>query len=255
MVILFLALFRDRSRGRRRCPKCWYDMSRVPGLKCPECGKAAKSENWLHVARRRWRCAVCGAALAVGLPGALVIRTAARDGWWTVTPASILVFFFTPHGMTPSKAGGVRYTPMYETCYRAGHGGLWGWQYQAVFDRSPEALVWLDPAKLALGRIAIVTSSRQWFRGDRTRTAVFTPRWPGASTVTAMIAARDSDEAVAEWWNDQLGAVDIGAAAATGVPLEFDVEVVQWNGDDGASPGAGRSHIWSGRVRIPTTPP
>ena len=21
------ALFRDRSRGRKRCPKCWYDMT------------------------------------------------------------------------------------------------------------------------------------------------------------------------------------------------------------------------------------
>jgi hypothetical protein len=41
MVLLAWALFWDRSRGRRRCPKCWYNMEGVPGLRCPECGREA----------------------------------------------------------------------------------------------------------------------------------------------------------------------------------------------------------------------
>lgn len=39
LLMLLWALFRDRSRGRRRCPRCWYDMAGVPGLQCPECGR------------------------------------------------------------------------------------------------------------------------------------------------------------------------------------------------------------------------
>jgi hypothetical protein len=62
MVLLLWALFWDRSRGRRRCPKCWYDMAGVPGLRCPECGKEAKSERQLSATRRRWRWAAAGVA-------------------------------------------------------------------------------------------------------------------------------------------------------------------------------------------------
>ena len=28
------ALFADRSRNRRRCPRCWYDMAYTPGMTC-----------------------------------------------------------------------------------------------------------------------------------------------------------------------------------------------------------------------------
>jgi hypothetical protein len=54
-VLLTLALVGDRSRGRRRCPKCWYDMSATPGLVCPECGGDARREGRLHLSRRRAR--------------------------------------------------------------------------------------------------------------------------------------------------------------------------------------------------------
>jgi hypothetical protein len=28
----YWSLFADRARGRRRCPKCWYDMSGTEGM-------------------------------------------------------------------------------------------------------------------------------------------------------------------------------------------------------------------------------
>ena len=37
--LLVWAMFGDRARGRRRCPRCWYDMSGATLLKCPECGR------------------------------------------------------------------------------------------------------------------------------------------------------------------------------------------------------------------------
>ena len=43
----------DCSKGRPRCPKCWYDMrGTVPRLECPECGHDAGSERRLYMDRR-----------------------------------------------------------------------------------------------------------------------------------------------------------------------------------------------------------
>lgn len=52
--LLYWSLLRDRARGRRRCPKCWYDMSGTAGLRCSECGNQAKRERKMVKTRRRW---------------------------------------------------------------------------------------------------------------------------------------------------------------------------------------------------------
>ncbi len=90
VALLTWALFWDRSRGRRRCPKCWYSMEGVPGLRCPECGREVGREALLYRTRRKWvwvrvSCFLLGASVAVG-PG--------REVWlngWSVVPTSVLV--------------------------------------------------------------------------------------------------------------------------------------------------------------------
>lgn len=59
-------LLRDRSRGKLRCPKCWYLMEGTPAqslellaskrqsLRCPECGKVISSVRQLRKTRKRW---------------------------------------------------------------------------------------------------------------------------------------------------------------------------------------------------------
>ncbi len=45
VVMVGVGLFSDRARGRRRCPRCWYDMSgatETDAWTCPECGRAAR---------------------------------------------------------------------------------------------------------------------------------------------------------------------------------------------------------------------
>ena len=80
-ALLLWALFRDRSRGRRRCPRCWYDMAGVPGLRCPECGAEQRSERRLFRTRRRWKSAA--AAVLLALLGAGVGATPAiLAGMW-----------------------------------------------------------------------------------------------------------------------------------------------------------------------------
>ncbi|MEE8153701.1 MAG: hypothetical protein V3T53_01945 [Phycisphaerales bacterium] len=76
--LLYWSLLHDRSKGRRRCPKCWYNMSGTDSLTCSECGRTVKREEKLHKTRRRKRLA--GLALLTFLSGAaLSTWPTARD--------------------------------------------------------------------------------------------------------------------------------------------------------------------------------
>jgi hypothetical protein len=46
LLLVCWGLWGDRSKGRSRCPKCWYDMrGTAPRLECPECGHDAGQER------------------------------------------------------------------------------------------------------------------------------------------------------------------------------------------------------------------
>lgn len=57
----------DPARGRRRCPRCWFDMAGIAALRCPECGAEAREERELG-RRRRYRpaMALCATLLIIG---------------------------------------------------------------------------------------------------------------------------------------------------------------------------------------------
>lgn len=89
--LLYRSLLADRARGRRRCPKCWYDMAGAPSLTCPECGRTAGAERQLFRTRRYRRRAL--GALAIVLVGYCTLRAPAlHTGQWTgLIPTSILI--------------------------------------------------------------------------------------------------------------------------------------------------------------------
>ena len=61
LVLVCFGLWGDRSKGRPRCPKCWYDMrGSLPRLECPECGHAPGRERGLYGNRRGRRRIVVG---------------------------------------------------------------------------------------------------------------------------------------------------------------------------------------------------
>lgn len=97
------ALLGDRARqmrrGRaRRCPRCWYRMEGVPGLKCPECGREAKRERGLLKSRRRWRRAAVGAVL-IAAGSALHATPGVRErGWISLVPDRALVWMYFQEG-------------------------------------------------------------------------------------------------------------------------------------------------------------
>lgn len=81
IVLAGWALFADRARGRKRCPRCWYDMTGSPTLLCPECGKTSASEKKLYKTRRRWRFAAL-AVVVLLIAAATGIVPKLRDNSW-----------------------------------------------------------------------------------------------------------------------------------------------------------------------------
>ena len=97
-AFMLWGFFADRSAGRRRCPKCWYSMDGVPGLKCPECGNDARAEKRLFKTRRQWRL-VAGGVLAglVGFVG--TVWTQIRvSGVGSLLPTPVLVLALEVEG-------------------------------------------------------------------------------------------------------------------------------------------------------------
>jgi hypothetical protein len=89
--LLLWALFRDRGTHKRRCPKCWYDMSGTPSFTCAECGKTITREDSLHKTRRHWWWA--SLALVVMLAGVWcgVQPKVRRVGWLALVPNGVLI--------------------------------------------------------------------------------------------------------------------------------------------------------------------
>ena len=85
LIGVVYALFFDTSRGRRRCPRCWYDMRGVSGLRCPECGHEARAEQDLLRTRRRFGLAAASLVLLVPLLAYFVIRDG-RRAWYALPP-------------------------------------------------------------------------------------------------------------------------------------------------------------------------
>ena len=89
--LLVWALFWDRARGRRRCPRCWYSMEGTLGKKCPECGREARSDRALVRTRRRGGWAALGVVLLLaGLFGPRA-QDALKHGWQRLVPTTAIV--------------------------------------------------------------------------------------------------------------------------------------------------------------------
>ncbi len=92
VLVIWWAMFADKSRGRRRCPRCWHDLSRTPGTVCGECGRVIAHERELFRTRRRWL--VGGTALGILLTVTAWIRLEATSaGWSSLMPTPVLVGF------------------------------------------------------------------------------------------------------------------------------------------------------------------
>ena len=104
LVLLLVALFRDRSHGHRRCPKCWYNMDGLAPhavehreiWKCPECGREQLHLRRLLKTRRHWLAVSVSFFLMAA--GFLAIKwPAMRQGGWTAAvPDLVLIYAVDP---------------------------------------------------------------------------------------------------------------------------------------------------------------
>jgi hypothetical protein len=88
-------LFWDRSRGRARCPKCWYDLTGAvdkgsQALKCPECGHTARHAGELFKTRRRIRGAWVAALPLLAAQVLWNLDRIKQEGWPGAVPTPVL---------------------------------------------------------------------------------------------------------------------------------------------------------------------
>ncbi|MHC5113432.1 MAG: hypothetical protein ACYTGP_03270 [Planctomycetota bacterium] len=133
LMLLYRALFHDRSRGRERCPKCWYDLSgRDTAAQCPECGREIRARRSLHRTRRRWWLALIALVLLASAWPVSQWERIKRDGWLSVTPTTALIlswpFLYDTEAFTPvaDALKNRTYGPRVD-------GELWDWQWRLLF--------------------------------------------------------------------------------------------------------------------------
>lgn len=91
VYLAWWGLFADRARGRRRCPRCWYDMAHSPGMTCPECGFVAQRET--QFARTRRNYVVAAGAVAASVAVTLWMNHhISQRGWTALMPTRLLLW-------------------------------------------------------------------------------------------------------------------------------------------------------------------
>jgi hypothetical protein len=204
--VMLWALFWDRSRGRRRCPRCWYDVGGIPGLVCPECGSTARRERVLLRTRRRPRWAVLAALLIVAGGATGSVPGYREGGWVRLVPSTALVLVapvdtpppYMPRFSSyflPSPMGGSSLSPPplsmgeqleQETWRRVQEGRMATWQAQRYLDRHFRAFPQDRPG-------AALDAPSHWPVDYQIPVRLASFSWSGLS-----VQVRDSDG-----WNDE----------------------------------------------------
>jgi hypothetical protein len=174
---LFLwAMFKDRPRGRLRCPKCWYDMKGAkdaapePPWTCPECGRTIRAHKHLRRTRRKLRVAVpCLLLLLLALYGWTARDRVIARGWIGAIPTTILMLaadtealddfptIIRPVSFALRAPVSIEERFTKEFCERAVANGLWNWQRICFLRRA----IRNDPSILDL----LVLTRPTWVQG------------------------------------------------------------------------------------------
>jgi hypothetical protein len=147
--LIVRALFLDRARGRRRCGRCWYDMSHSAGLLCSECGFEARAERSLFRTRRHWWQAALGLGLMIVAAPAALWPVIQQHGWAHITPTTLLIYVVSTDDLLAQSRmqqqivmfpglgpGGLKNDPFVdELLERIAAGSLSEWQFNLLIDR------------------------------------------------------------------------------------------------------------------------
>ncbi|MHC4107684.1 MAG: hypothetical protein ACYSTY_06325, partial [Planctomycetota bacterium] len=137
IYLAWWALFKDRARGRRRCPRCWHDLAHTPGMTCSECGFSAHHEGQFARTRRRWAHAGAAIGTCVAVAGAGYWSMPDR-GWASYLPTRSLIVILP---VTKDLRGSV----YRELNRRAAKGRLTDGQWSALVRRCAAGDWWTRP--------------------------------------------------------------------------------------------------------------
>jgi hypothetical protein len=198
VYVAWWALFSDRAKGRRRCPRCWYDLAYSPGATCAECGFTAVKESQLYATRRRYKVALAAIFCSVALSGYVSDRMS-QQGWTPHMPTGWLLAMLP---MTEDFNGSVGR----ELVVRATTGELTRRQWIDLLERcvsgdwraSPVSDAWIKKYGW------FVSANRQSLRSDPQLEDLLRlippqldvktlPVWPEGADAVAMVQLRD-------WW-------------------------------------------------------
>jgi hypothetical protein len=220
-LLLLWALFSDRSRSRRRCPRCWYDMTGVPGhaeptresFTCPECGRSTILRR-LHRTRRKWRTFMLAALVLLCAWGAASWRDYAAGGWVRTIPSTAIAFWApTEFSTTAQRAPLLGGIPLVGSAFgppgplpanerigqeawrRVYAGSLWKWQSQIFVGRA------LRHDKVDLARR--IYAAPVWREGE----PVPVLHDGGASDSVLGLACTFDPDAHVPWWDKQGNAI------------------------------------------------
>jgi len=259
------AMFWDRARGRKRCPKCWYDMAGVDckgEAICPECGRTISKPSKLRKTRRRWLSAALATVVVVSSTHIGLSWSSIRQhGWIAAIPSSVLVFI-APVGEdawapptwaeSPWPFDDPANALLVESIRRADAGELASWQFSVFLDRVHDGMDEYPDA--------LVMTRDTWAEGLPVRALLWRPWFlqPNDATYFRARVAGSSDWAV--HYEFKSGAVTVGVVPE-GVK-HVDIEYELWiNGElryDGVDPtyayptelvsGSGR-RVWKTTAR------
>jgi hypothetical protein len=143
----------ERSRGRRRCPKCWYDMSGAQGeRRCSECGHEARRVRDLYRARRRRTTAAAGVALVVLSVVPYEYPRVRSGGWVAAVPTTAMIAglpWLPEEAASQFKGRGSSYSLLARVQQRS----LWGWQRMVLKWRvrgMADSRDWLEMSRAAV---------------------------------------------------------------------------------------------------------
>lgn len=88
---IYVAFRFDPADGRRRCGKCWYDMSATPGLRCTECGREARNEKALLRTRRAPGLLVITVVIFASAYALYLVPKVRERGWGAAAPTTALI--------------------------------------------------------------------------------------------------------------------------------------------------------------------
>ena len=189
IALTIWALLADRSRGRRRCPKCWYEMTGVEGRRCPECGRTVKRERRLLQTRRRWRFALLGMLLIIAGGGGFLGWQVHRNGWTEATPT--IVYIAALPWLDPDTA-------FDELSDRVNDGELTKWEYRFLVHRCISRLEnETDPERLMdLCRMLAGIEAAAWYHSEHRLGGswVLVSEIDGDHAIRALVALVENDD-------------------------------------------------------------